>query len=164
MAFNGLILDAMLGKLCRNLRILGFDAEYHRESDEELIYKAVTESRIPVTKDGLLAARRIFREKNIPVIVPRSSNHFLQLIDVLSELNLLGNPVKPGKSRCPLCNRALLKLKPISSAGNVPAFVWINKGRDVRICPLCLKTYWKGTHYTNFFRQLNEITGNCETM
>lgn len=154
----------MLGKLCRNLRILGFDAEYHNKTDEEFIYKAITQRRIPVTKDILLAKRRIFKEKKIPVITPQSNNHFFQLIQVLSELNVLGNPVKPGRSRCPLCNQMLFNLKPISSAGNVPAFVWINKRKDIRICPFCLKTYWKGTHYTNFFRQLNEIKGSYEKL
>ena len=54
-----LLVDAMLGRLVRWLRLLGYDAAYWRDgSDEDLIAAAQAEDRLIVTRDHALAGRR----------------------------------------------------------------------------------------------------------
>lgn len=163
MDFQGLIVDAMLGRLCRKLRLLGYDAEYHRGSDEEFIRKAVLEKRIPVTRDLGIKNRRIFKEKGIPVIVPDSNDHRKQLMIVLKSLKKL-NCVQAKDPRCSICNRILAPIKSISSVSKVPAYVWLHHKEKIRICPECLRAYWKGTHYENFLSEMKKIKGSYENL
>ena len=54
-----LLVDAMLGRLVRWLRLMGYDATYWRDgSDEALIAAAQAEDRLIVTRDHALAGRR----------------------------------------------------------------------------------------------------------
>ena len=54
-----LLVDAMLGRLVRWLRLMGYDAAYWRDgSDEALIAAAQVEGRLIVTRDHALARRR----------------------------------------------------------------------------------------------------------
>ena len=54
-----LLVDAMLGRLVRWLRLMGYDAAYWRDgSDEALIAAAQAEDRLIVTRDHALAGRR----------------------------------------------------------------------------------------------------------
>ncbi len=56
--------DAMLGKLARWLRILGYDTAYERDvSDEELIERVGHEKRWLLTRDRYLAQRRLVRDR-----------------------------------------------------------------------------------------------------
>ena len=51
--------DAMLGRLVRWLRLMGYDAAYWRDgSDEALIAAAQADDRLIVTRDHALARRR----------------------------------------------------------------------------------------------------------
>ena len=54
-----LLVDAMLGRLARWLRLLGYDALYWRDgSDEALIAAAQAANRLIVTRDHALFGRR----------------------------------------------------------------------------------------------------------
>ena len=54
-----LLVDAMLGRLVRWLRLRGYDAAYWRDgSDEALIAAARAEDRLIITRDHALARRR----------------------------------------------------------------------------------------------------------
>ena len=54
-----LLVDAMLGRLARWLRLMGYDAADWRDgSDEALIAAALAEGRLIVTRDHALAGRR----------------------------------------------------------------------------------------------------------
>ena len=54
-----LLVDAMLGRLVRWLRLMGYDAAYWRDgTDEALITAAQAEGRLIVTRDHTLARRR----------------------------------------------------------------------------------------------------------
>ena len=52
------IVDAMLGKLAKKLRLLGYDTAYSSDiDDEDLIRIAKNENRILITKDVQLARK-----------------------------------------------------------------------------------------------------------
>ncbi len=149
-----LLVDFMLGRLAKKLRLAGFDAEYHSGDDESFIHRALSERRIPVTRDRALAKRRVFRREGIAVIVPDSNDYHRQFEFVLKELKKLGYKTPVPFSRCPLCNSDLLKLKKFSACTFVPAYVFLTTD-NFKICPHCRRIFWRGTHFKNFTEDLN---------
>ncbi len=127
------IADAMLGKLARWLRIIGYDTEYLPSAgDEELISAAEAGGRLLLTRDGELFRRAARR--GVPALLIKSNT----LIGELSEIaRTLGLSIS-DQTRCPICNGLLVEA---SGDPGVPAkgMVWE--------CPKCRKFYWHGTHW-----------------
>lgn len=133
-----LLVDAMLGRLAKWLRLLGYDAEYWRDgSDETLIARAQAEGRLIVTRDGPLAGRRGVRALRI---------HAEELDGQIAEARAaLGGTPQPF-SRCPECNGMLLPLAHADARDHVPPYVWHTQ-QEFRRCVACDRVYWKGTHW-----------------
>ena len=59
------IADAMLGRLARWLRMLGYDTAYEKAiSDQALIERALAEGRWVLTRDRYLAKRKLLRGRH----------------------------------------------------------------------------------------------------
>lgn len=133
------IVDAMLKNLVSWLRILGYDTIYWSGGDREVISVAEAENRVILTMDRKLAAtatRRglnvlLFHENDTPGILAR----------IAHELGL-SLSFDPRSTRCPICNH-LLSLEHES-------------GREEWMCPRCGKRYWRGSHWRNISRTLEE--------
>ena len=133
-----LFVDAMLGRLARWLRLMGYDAAYWRDgSDAELVQQAQAEGRLIVTRDHQLAGRR-----GVRALLLTSDQLDGQIAEVRGLL--WGNP-EPF-SRCPECNGALVELCRESARELVPPYVWHTQS-TFRRCPECGRVYWKGTHW-----------------
>lgn len=150
------IADAMLGRLAKKMRLLGFDVEYHRGSDEELVKKAFFEKRIILTKDAGALNSKAARNLQAVLIPGDLNNHLNQLEFVFRWLRSSGINLKAGKPRCALCNYPLISVKKFSVKNRLPAYVYL-KNNEVSTCPRCLRLYWKGTHYRNFLNELKEV-------
>jgi hypothetical protein len=137
-----LICDAMLGKLAKWLRILGFDTLYEREiKDRELIEKVRKTGRILLTADRRLAVRKILRGKVILI-----NSFFLkeQLKETIEKLHLeIRREI--FFSRCLICNSPLLPICKEKIKSRVPSYVYKTIS-SFSICPLCDKIYWSATH------------------
>jgi hypothetical protein len=137
-----LICDAMLGKLAKWLRILGFDTLYEREiKDRELIEKVRKRGRILLTADRRLAVRKILRGKVILI-----NSFFLkeQLKETIEKLHLeIRREI--FFSRCLICNSPLLPICKEKIKSRVPSYVYKTIS-SFSICPLCDKIYWSATH------------------
>jgi len=133
-----LVVDAMLGRLTRWLRLMGYDTLYWREgSDEELIGFARAEGRLIVTRDRGLAGRRGVEALFI---------HGEQLDEQIEEARgALGAGRQPF-SRCPECNGVLDALPHDAARDLVPPYVWHTQ-REFHRCRDCGRVYWKGTHW-----------------
>ncbi|MFB3818377.1 MAG: Mut7-C RNAse domain-containing protein [Candidatus Methylomirabilales bacterium] len=131
--------DAMLGRLATWLRVLGYDAEYHRGGDAALVARARAEDRILLTRDtGLVRRRDLPRHLFVESDAVRT-----QLAEVLTRLGLPAQPA--AEPRCLRCN---VRLEPRSRSeveGRVPDFVWASQQRFWG-CPRCRRLYWPGTH------------------
>jgi uncharacterized protein len=135
-----LFVDAMLGRLARWLRLLGYDAAYWRAgSDDELIAAARAEGRLIVTRDHPLAGRR-----GVAAILIESE----QLDEQIAEARalLVSQPLPAPFSRCPECNGMLADLPHEEARDLVPAYVWHTQHR-FRRCTECGRVYWPGTHF-----------------
>lgn len=154
---RGLIFDAMLGHLARRLRLLGFDAEYHSGSDEDLIRKAYLENRILVTMDTGIKKSRLARNTNIIFVENTLTDHRKQMAYLLKTLRAKGMNPDLRAARCSLCNAPLLKVTRKSVQNRIPAYTYLKVKGSFSVCPKCRRTYWQGSHYQRFFVELQEV-------
>ena len=133
--------DAMLGRLARWLRVLGFDTSYDTElADPVLVRIANEEGRILLTRD-----RHLLRElQPLRVHEVRQDEPLDQLRDLVTALELPA----PAELfiRCMLCNIALPPPLDDEQADRLlPPGVRGIPG-PVRRCPVCGRVYWHGSH------------------
>jgi hypothetical protein len=142
----GLLADAMLGKLARWLRLLGYDTLYLQGDDALLAHRARVEERILLTRDHALARRRGLR-----AIIIASETLAAQLAQVVAEVE----PPPEASPRCMACNAPLTQISVEEARLYVPPYVAATQ-REFHRCPNCGKIYWKGTHWEGIRRQLDE--------
>jgi uncharacterized protein with PIN domain len=132
--------DAMLGRLARWLRILGFDTSWEAHvADETLVRSAIAEGRIVLTRD-----RRLPEEWTVaPIVVLRAEDLRGQLGELGSRLDL--PPHARPFTRCNRCNEPLLRASAARVAGRVPPSVAATHTEFLR-CPRCERVYWEGSH------------------
>ena len=133
--------DAMLARLARWLRVLGFDTLYDASvHDPDLVRVANEEGRILLTRDRhLLRELRPLRALEITHDAPDE-----QLKLVVSALAL--PPPAALFTRCMVCNSTLSAPLPQAEAdAAVPEGVRGIPG-PVRRCPSCMRVYWHGSH------------------
>jgi hypothetical protein len=146
--------DAMLGKLARWLRMLGYDTAYEKIiSDEALIARVLTEDRWLLTRDSYLVQRKILRGRHTLIV----SDHLQdQLRQLRSELHLELDLGDRTASRCASCNSILIVIPHEEATLTVPAYV-ANVHLQFMRCPNCGHIYWPGTHWTHMVTRLQEL-------
>jgi hypothetical protein len=147
------VVDCMLGKLAKWLRVLGFDALYmNRAEDRDLLLLARREKRILLTKDhGLLQSAA-----GLPRLWVESDSWPEQLDQVLAAFNLR-EKAKPH-SRCLACNVALRRVPKKSVRNLVPPFVF-DQASAFASCPACGRLFWPGTHFRDMDRTIDRVLG-----
>lgn len=145
------LLDAHLGRLATYLRLLGLDAAYETDSkDEELARTSHREERILLTRDcGLLK-----RSEVIYGYFVRATAAKQQVLEVLRRFDLFGS-LAPF-TRCLRCNAPLNPVPKESIAERLQP-----KTRqhfdEFRICSVCDRIYWAGSHYRHMNDFVREI-------
>jgi hypothetical protein len=144
------IADAMLGRLSRWLRLLGFDTLYCPDiKDGDLMKLAVQENRHVLTRDTHFTHIRNFRN----FLMVHSDDPVEQVREVLGSFNL--SAFKPG--RCARCNGVLDPVARKEEARNmVPEYVFLHCDSFMR-CRACGNVYWEGTHLRRFRTMLNPV-------
>jgi uncharacterized protein with PIN domain len=146
--------DAMLGRLARWLRMLGYDTAYEKViSDESLVARVLTERRWLLTRDSYLVQRKVLRGRHTLVV----SDHLPdQLRQLRSELHLELDLSDRTASRCASCNNILIVIPHEKAALTVPAYVASLHPHFVQ-CRSCGRIYWPGTHWTHMVTRLQEL-------
>jgi len=136
--------DAMLGRLARWLRILGYDTAYEKIiPDEVLIERVLGENRWLLTRDGYLAQRKVLRGRHTLIASDHIDDQLRQLHDQLSlHLDL----AEHGQFRCADCNAALHPISAEEASALVPPFV-ARHYHEFLQCDSCGRVYWPGTHW-----------------
>ena len=145
------IADVHLGKLARNLRLLGFDTYLDSSLDDnEIINISLTENRIILTRDKqLLNNNRITQGCRIGSSDPRE-----QIREVLTRFDLHNN-LKPF-SRCMDCNGLIVSVSKESVNEYLPPKTRQYYEEFFR-CQVCSKIYWEGSHYDNMKKQIKNL-------
>jgi uncharacterized protein with PIN domain len=145
------IADAMLGRLARWLRILGFDVLYSPDiEDRQVIRIAREQERAILTRDAGLLKNKGARN----AILITSDRTRDQLRELEGRLHL--DEAEP-LGRCAVCNGTL------SVVGNkgevreaVPDFIYHTFNEFLR-CGGCGRIYWRGSHQEMFRKYIGDI-------
>lgn len=141
----------MLGKLARELRILGIDALYIEKKDlRDNPLSALNQAK--QTGRGFLTRNTKLKEYPDTLFIS-SEKVEAQARQVIKHFNLQ-NEIRPF-SRCLKCNEVLVANSKNEAKGRVPFYIFQTK--DVfAYCPQCDKYYWQGTHLKNMQRRLTQ--------
>jgi uncharacterized protein with PIN domain len=144
------IVDSMLGKVAKWLRILGFDARYERLTHQ----KQLDEYR----EEGFLMITRNQRWCGQPHVICLWANDPMeQLHQVVSQVPISCQEVRPFR-RCILCNQPLDLLSRDQTFDLVPDYVFETNTLFYQ-CSNCQKIYWSGTHPKRMRKRLQEVLG-----
>jgi uncharacterized protein with PIN domain len=134
-----LLADAMLGKLARWLRLLGYDTTYAADWDDATIVRlARAEGRVILTRDRALSQRR-----GVRALYLASERLEQQVGQILEELCL---PPAQAGTRCSVCNDMLHRVAKADLRERVPPYVFETQ-EVFRHCPTCDRIYWPGGHW-----------------
>jgi len=145
------LLDNHLGKLASHLRMLGFDALYRNDyQDEELAELADVTGRVLLTRDrGLLMRKQVTAGYCV-----RSLDPMQQLQAVIQRYHLL-DFMRPFR-RCLRCNG---ELEDVAKSELLDQLLPLTRlyYDDFRRCTLCGQVYWKGSHYQKMMHFIDSL-------
>lgn len=143
------IVDGMLGKIARWLRMLGYDAKYVNDgSDDEILKIALDEERIILTRDY-----QLFRKANLQgakAVFVEGKTHIEKLANLSKQLNIRLE-IDINKSRCPKCNSRLKLAGKEEVKDKIPASTY-RIYDEFWVCAGCGQVYWMGSHW----RKIND--------
>jgi uncharacterized protein with PIN domain len=135
------VADGHLGKLTRNLRLLGIDVSYRCDTrDSELLVTMVRERRALLTRDRRLLMHRVVQTG----YYPRSQHSIEQTVEVIKRFNLAGK-LAPFQ-RCLRCNERLHRVPKETVLEKLEPLTRLYY-HDFRHCPKCGQIYWRGSHF-----------------
>lgn len=146
------IADAMVGRLAKWLRLLGFDTLYCRDiSDGDLVRISVREGRVILTRDS-----HFLKRKNLSnLFFVHSDKTSSQLAEVIRGFNIRGF----RQARCVRCNGAVDRIANKEEIkNNIPDHIYLTAG-DFLKCRDCGNVYWGGTHLKKFRSMARGIAG-----
>ena len=145
------VADGHLGKLVRDLRLLGIDVSYDRDADDlSLVKTSAGEGRALLTRDRRLLMHAAVRHG----YYLRSQNPLQQTVEVLNRFDLVTSS-KPF-SRCLLCNALLEpaeKNRIISQLQPLTKLYY----DQFRRCSKCGQVYWSGSHFDKLQKRIQAI-------
>ena len=145
------IVDFMLGRLAKWLRILGYDTIYADKSfKENIILKSLTDNRVLITRNSRLSEKRAWK-----LVLIKSDKFLEQAAQVVKELKLTISE-KNFFSRCTFCNTELTNVTEKESIKQkVPVYVYDTQDK-FSVCAHCGRIYWAGTHYGLLLKTLKK--------
>lgn len=148
------ICDVHLGRLCKYLRMLGWDTRYSNQyTPEEMIILSRQEKRIILSRSYQLTKHKEVTHS----YWIRSLDPLEQLKDLVSKLNLShrADPL----TRCLNCNDKLAPVEKQEILHRLQAMT-AKYYNEFFKCPACDQIYWKGSHYENMLEFISQHLQN----
>ncbi len=142
------VCDAMLGRLAKYLRVLGFDAEYARDD-------AVLERFKREEKDRIFLTRRK-KTQNFPRVVLVKSDSAREQLREIKELIRSEVARELTLNRCIECNKELFEVDKTEIEILVPEFIY-HQYDGFKHCSSCGRVYWEGSHTKGLDRLIEEV-------
>lgn len=149
------LIDGMLGKLARWLRLLGYNVEYMNNApDKQLIEAARKENRILLTSDIQLYRLAAARGIDTYLVEGKTEAEKLAKVSRRFEINL---DINPRTSRCTTCNSPLKPVSKQEIKSKIPERT-LKAYSEFWKCPnpKCSKIYWSGRQWQNIIETLEE--------
>jgi uncharacterized protein with PIN domain len=140
------LLDGMLGKLTRWLRMIGYEATYMNDSpDRDLLTLAKQQSLTLLTSDEELYRNAIAKGIDSFLVEGRTEPERLAALAERYHLNL---QIDTLTSRCPMCGSNIREVPRKDVEALVPPTTFkVYKSFWVCTNPKCAKVYWQGSHW-----------------
>jgi hypothetical protein len=145
------VADAMLGKLAKWLRVLGYDTHYQSHYPGDALGRLVHEGRV-------LLSRRPHTVENHPDGLLLHSDRLTAQILEMKEKRAITAERSRCFTRCLRCNVPLRKAPRETTRENVPDYVFHENPGGIQFCPSCGRYFWPGTHRARMEKQL-EVWG-----
>lgn len=148
------VADAHLGRLARQLRMLGFDTLWANDlGDQRLAELAATQQRILLSSD-----RRLLMRRNVTHgCFIRRGPTLRQLAYLLERLQLCAE-IRPF-TRCMACNAPVTAVALAEVRDRVPPRVRERADGYWR-CTGCGRVYWQGTHWAAMQARIRALCGD----
>lgn len=148
---HAFVADGHLGKLARDLRLLGIDVSYDRDAnDKQLLTTMSKESRALLTRDRPLLMHRAVKTGYFP----RSQHAMEQTVEIMERFRLA--QVLTPFSRCLRCNGSLLHVSKEAVINDLLPLTRLYYN-DFQRCTRCAQCYWPGSHLERLKRRVNSI-------
>ena len=148
---SSFVADGHLGKLVRNLRLLGFDVAYDPKADDPQLLRVMErENRALLTRDRRLLMHAVVKTG----YYPRSQNADEQTVEVTRRFNLLDS-IAPF-TRCIRCNGLLRNVSKAEIVERLEPLTNIYYEKFQR-CTDCEQIYWPGSHFSKLQERLEKI-------
>ncbi len=146
------IADAMLGRLAKWLRMLGFDTIYIKDiRDKELVRIARLEGRTLLTRDT-----RLVKDHHLKNYTLLHSDDLSEQIEELNKTCQLEAISHQLKSRCANCNGVIREVPKETIVNEVPDYISLHF-TSFQQCTKCGNVYWEGSHKADFNRKVNKL-------
>jgi uncharacterized protein with PIN domain len=151
------VADGHLGKLVRDLRLLGIDVAYDPAAEDRQLVEIVSRNnRALLTRDRRLLMYAAVQHG----YYLRSQNPLEQTIEVLRRFDL-GSILAPF-SRCLRCNALLEPAEKEKVIGQLEPLTKIYYD-EFRRCTGCAQVYWSGSHFAKLQKRLEQIRANFKS-
>jgi uncharacterized protein with PIN domain len=140
------LLDGMLGKLARWLRMIGYEATYlNNYGDSDLLSIAKRDSLTLLTSDQELYRTAVGRGIECFLVEGRTE---AERLAALADRYRLDLHIDTTVSRCPVCGSPLREVSKNEVKGSVPPATF-KVYQTFWVCnnPPCGKVYWQGSHW-----------------
>jgi uncharacterized protein with PIN domain len=152
--------DGHLGKLVRNLRLLGIDTMYDAQLDDmQLLELMQADQRALLTRDRRLLMHRVV----VDGYCPRSSDPMEQTVEVVRRFNLR-HALQPF-TRCLHCNGLLAPVEKSDVLDQLEPLTRVYY-HEFRKCTGCGRIFWRGSHFAKleeFLERLHAAIGDASS-
>ena len=147
-------IDAMLGKLARFLRLLGYDALYRTDEPVmKMLIIAAEENRIVISRSKNVTT--LAKTVGVPYVLIKNTDVVKQLLQIKTELKLKYSCF-PLNARCSLCNSLLEKKSKNEIIHLIPEGT-AKYYTDFWLCPRCQQVYWFGSHWNDICKKIEKV-------
>ncbi len=145
------VVDCMLGKLAKWLKILGFDTIYFSRAEDELLLQLTRRQRRTLLSRDLSLLKRVNSRRALYIESESWRDQVRQVLEAFA----LWDKVAPF-SRCLRCNLKLKRLSRHNARNLVSPFIY-EKARCFALCPRCGRVFWQGTHFQEMEEELASL-------
>lgn len=146
--------DAMLGKLSRFLRFLGYDTLYRTEETiNDMLLISEKENRIIISQSK--EVKQLCNKQDLRIVFLLDTEITQQLRQVREKVNV-DFSFPPSKMRCSICNGDLLEKSKSDILDKIPEGTASNYDKFWE-CTKCSKIFWIGSHWEDIKKTINDI-------
>jgi uncharacterized protein len=157
------IVDAMLGKIARKLRIFGFDTVYDPNIDDmDILNSPKYYGRIVLTNDRILFRR--CKKKGIDAILTDKGTEIENFVTIFRSLDIDYVSSQNEPHLCTCCNGLLNTIIEKNSIKHQIPDRLLNSKNVFYKCRQCNKIYWIGSHMDRIDCLIKEINTKLKSV